>query len=403
MRKVPDSERRARLARRHAFAEPADDVPAAVESVVCLHATEPASVYLAAWARTASNREAIDVALYDDRSVVKQLAMRRTVFAFPRRLLPAVWGSASARVAKQQRERLARDVAKGGISTNGERWVEVHTTEVLELLRERGPMTTMELRGAIPALDSRLDVAPGTKWGREIPIAPRVLTTLAASGAIVRGTNDGGWNTSRPRWTATEHWLTEAPEPLAAREGYAELVRCWLRSFGPGNETDLVWWLGATKTVVRRALLDVDAVQVDLRDGIGFLLPDDVDPVDPPAPTAALLPILDPTTMGWKHRDFYLGEHRDRLFDSNGNAGATAWWDGRVVGGWSQEPDGTVVVLPLESLEAAAVGGLEAKAEELTAWLDGQVVNSVYHSPLTREHRQGWVATSSKVQPVREQ
>ena len=43
------------------------------------------------------------------------------------------------------------------------------------------------------------------------------------------------------------------------------------------------------------------------------------------APTAgpglALLPVLDPTVMGWKERDFYLGGHGPALFDRNGNAG----------------------------------------------------------------------------------
>ncbi len=60
-------------------------------------------------------------------------------------------------------------------------------------------------------------------------------------------------------------------------------------------------------------------------------------------PSAALLPTLDPTTMGWKERDWYLGEHASLLFDSNGNAGPTVWWDGRVVGGWSQRRDGEIV------------------------------------------------------------
>ncbi len=35
--------------------------------------------------------------------------------------------------------------------------------------------------------------------------------------------------------------------------------------------------------------------------------------------------------MGWKARDFWLGPHRASLFDHNGNAGTTAWLDGRAV------------------------------------------------------------------------
>jgi hypothetical protein len=383
VQEITDEQRRARLARRHGLAEPYDSVEAATAAMTCLHATEPASVHLSAFARTGATREEIDRALYDERSVVKQLAMRRTVFAFPRGLLPAVWGSAAARVAAQQRAQLARDVVKAGVTADGPAWVEVTTAEVLAMLHDRGPMTTMQLRGEISALEARLVISPGKTYGGEFPVAPRVLTALAASGAIVRGVNDGGWKTSRPRWTATRDWI-DAPAPLEEAEGYATLVRSWLRTFGPGTEADLVWWLGATKAAVRRALADVDAVEVSLSDGVGWLLPDDLGDVAPVEPWAALLPALDPTTMGWKARAFYLGEHAERVFDANGNGGPTAWWCGRIVGGWTQQEDGTVVVVPAEPLPPDAARALDAKAASLTAWLGGDVVKSIYQSPLVR-------------------
>jgi hypothetical protein len=364
---------------------------ASAAAMACLHATEPASVHLAAFARCGAGIEEVDRALYDERSVVKQLAMRRTVFAFPRDLLPAVWGSAAARVATQQRAQLARDVAKAGITGDGERWVEETTADVLAALHEQGPMSTMELRAALPALAERLVVSPGKKYGGEFPVAPRVLTTLAASGAIVRGENDGGWKTSRPRWTVTADWVDAGP-PLDEAAGYAALVRSWLGTFGPGTEADIVWWLGATKTAVRRALADLEAVEVGLDHGTGWLLPDDVDDVEPVEPWAALLPALDPSTMGWKERAFYLGAHADRLFDANGNAGPTAWWNGRIVGGWSQDEQGTVVLVPAERLDRAATRALAERAAGLTAWLDGDVVRSIYQSPLVRSQ-----ATNSEV------
>ena len=73
------------------------------------------------------------------------------------------------------------------------------------------------------------------------------------------------------------------------------------------------------------------------------VLPDDLDPTPDPPPYAALLPGLDPTTMGWQDRGWFLGEHAKALFDTNGNAGPTLWWDGRVVGGWAQRRSGEVV------------------------------------------------------------
>jgi hypothetical protein len=388
VRHVDDAERRARLGVRHALAAPVGDVLAAARGMTCLHATEPASVHLAAWARSSTTRDDVDEALYVERSIVKQLAMRRTVFAFPRELLPAVWGSASARVAAQQFRRLAAEVAKAGITTDGEAWVTEHVERVRELLSHH-PMTTGEVREKLPALDARLTRGKGV-YQADVAIARQVIVVLAADGTVVRGTNDGGWKVTRPRWTLTEEWLGEAPDPLPETEAYAALVAAWLRSFGPGTEADLAWWLGSTKAAVRRALVDTGAVPVSLDGGgTGWLLPDDLDPVDDTGPWAALLPALDPTTMGWKERGFHLGDHVDKVFDSNGNGGPSAWWNGRIVGVWCQQPDGRVDVLLAEAVPRAAQRALDAKAEELTAWLDGDVVRSVYLSPLARRHLAG--------------
>ncbi|HEU4567029.1 MAG TPA: winged helix DNA-binding domain-containing protein [Marmoricola sp.] len=385
--RISDDQRRARLAVRHGLA-PGHHLPTvadAAAAVGALHATEPASVHLAALARTGADLGTIDAALYDERSVVKQLAMRRTVFAFPRALLPAVWGSAAARVASQQRRQLARQVVEAGIATDGAVWVRETTEAVLAALREHGPMTTAQLREMLPALDSRLTYAEGKSYAATTPIAPRVLTTLAASGAVLRGANEGGWKLSRPRWTLAGDWLGEQPEPLDERAGYAVLVEAWLRSFGPGTEADLEWWLGATRSAVRRALADVGAVEVDLDGGaVGVVLPDDVDPVGPPGRWAALLPALDPTTMGWKQRDFYLGPHAALLFDRNGNGGPTAWVDGRIVGGWTQKDDGQVVVVACAEVDRAGQRLLDDQADRLTSWLSGDVVRSIYQSPLVR-------------------
>jgi len=117
------------------------------------------------------------------------------------------------------------------------------------------------------------------------------------------------------------------------------------------------------------------------------VLPGDLDIPPDPGPWAALLPALDPTTMGWKDRAFHLGKHVNQSFDRNGNGGPTAWWNGRIVGVWCQRDDGSVEVVLAERVPAAARRALEAKAAELTAWLGGDVVRSIYLSPLARQHR----------------
>lgn len=384
MRHIGDDERRARIARRHALAPSvrvADPLSAA-RALTVLHATEAATVYLTLFARVDGLTVAdVDRALYEDRSLVKQLAMRRTLFAFPHELLPAAWGSASARVADREQSRVAKDAERGGLADDGEAWLKEAREAVLGRLADGSALSAVTLRQELPMLEGKVRLGAG-KWEAEVSLAPRVLGVLGAEGLIVRGRNEGHWRVSRPAWTLMSSWLGERPGRLEPHEGYAELVRRWLRTFGPGTETDIVWWLGATKTAVRRALADVDAVEVSLDGGgTGWMLADDLGPVEPVEPWAALLPVLDPTTMGWKQRDFYLDPaHTPYLFDTNGNAGSTAWWNGRIVGCWVQDEDGVVQVVLREDLAAEARAALDVEAERLTVFLDGVRVNSVYTS-----------------------
>jgi hypothetical protein len=122
---------------------------------------------------------------------------------------------------------------------------------------------------------------------------------------------------------------------------------------------DVRWWLGSTIGDVRRALAALDAVEVDLDDGSGWLAPDDVDAVTAPGHWTAVLPGLDPTTMGWQERSWYLGPHGADVFDRNGNGGPTLWVDGEIVGSWVQRRDGTIAHVLLQSVSAPARRSLE--------------------------------------------
>ena len=184
-----------------------------------------------------------------------------------------------------------------------------------------------------------------------------------------------------------EGWLGEPLPTVSPDEGLAGLVERWLRAFGPGTTADLKWWLKSTVAGVRRALAAVGAIQVSLApDGsTGWVLPDDVDPVEEVEPWVALLPALDPTTMGWTERTWYLGDHKAQLFDTAGNAGPTVWSDGRIVGGWRQRDDGSVELQLLEKVGRAARSELDVRADELTEWFGGQRALMRFPSPLSKQ------------------
>jgi hypothetical protein len=357
----------------------------AARSLVCLHGTDPATVYLSAWARVDGLRLVdMDHALYRERSLVKHLAMRRTVFVFPRETLVFAQAGASNGVADGERRRLIREVEKAGLHENGERWLNEACDQVLATLSDGRESTASELRKEIPLLEGSITYGEGKSWGGRVAIGPRVLTTLSAAGHIVRASNVGGWTTSRPRWASMKSWLGEEIKECSKSEGVVRLVEQWLRAFGPGTTADIKWWLGSTVAAVRRALEDLNAVEVDLDGQTGYVMGDDLETTDRVDPWPALLPPLDPTTMGWKERDWYLGPYKAQLFDTSGNAGPTVWWDGRVVGGWRQSDTGEVVLQMLEDIGREGQLAVEREAASLTEFFDGTRALPRFPSPLSK-------------------
>jgi hypothetical protein len=187
-----------------------------------------------------------------------------------------------------------------------------------------------------------------------------------------------------------ENWLPQGPAAKpSADEARASLARAWLQSFGPGTLADLQWWSGWTLGQTRKALTAVEAVQVDLDGSTGYVLPGDEAPEVEPEPWVAFLPALDPTPMGWKERDWYLGEHKGRLFDTTGNIGPTVWADGRIVGGWGQPESGEVRYQLLEDVGRETAAAIEAEADRWTKWLAGVRVTARGRRPSPLEQALG--------------
>ncbi|MEV7397312.1 winged helix DNA-binding domain-containing protein [Aeromicrobium sp. NPDC092404] len=370
MHAISEAERRARLGRRHALADGhrAASVTDAARAVVALHGTDPATTVLSALARTRGSTPAdVERALYDDRDLVRVLAMRRTVFAVPRETAGTCLVGAGDVVAVEQRRLLLKSLAAAGIAGDLGAWVARAEEAAMTAIRAAGEVTSAELAQADSLLATRVQLGSGATVATPT-VASRLMTLLSAEGKVVRTRPRGGWTSTQFRWSTMAAWcdLGELPDRDAA---IGELARRWLHAYGPATLDDLQWWAGWTKTRTRAAVASLDTVEVDLDGRPGIVLADDAEMVEPLEPWVALLPALDPTTMGWKHRDFVLGPHRQQLFDLNGNAGPTVWVNGRIVGGWAQRDDGEVVVELLQDVGAEPAAAIERTAAELTAML----------------------------------
>ncbi|MFD5566738.1 winged helix DNA-binding domain-containing protein [Streptomyces cadmiisoli] len=384
---IGTAERRARLARRHRLtpAARAARPEEVADALVALHGTDPATVYLAVGTRLADASRTVpetERALYTERALVRMHGMRHTVFVFPTELTAVVHASTGLAVAARERASLVKDMAKAGAPDAA--WLKEVEESALAALARRGEATAAELARDEPRLREQFVYAAGKSYEGVHTVSSRLLRVLGAEGKVVRGRPLGSWTSTQARWA-----LAPAHPELDAAGAQADLLRRWLAVCGPATEADLKWWTGWRVTEVRRALAAIGAREVRLDEGTGFVAEGDTGPVETPdEPWAALLPGLDPTAMGWQQRDWFLSPaQRPALFDRSGNVGPTVWWNGRVVGGWAQRPDGEIAwrVLDEEGVGREAGAAIEAEAARLRQWVGTTRFTPRFRTPVERE------------------
>jgi hypothetical protein len=385
VRTIGVEERRARLGVRHALARPAASVEAVAADLVGLHSSDPATVYLSARARVKGfEPAALESALYERRSLVRMLGMRRTLFVVPVDLAGVMDGACTKALVRGERTRLIRLLEEQGIADDGARWLARVERRTFQALAARGEAAATELTKDVPELGARLTFGEGKTWGGSMGVSTRVLFLLATEGRIVRARPRGAWTSGQYRWATTERWLDGPLPEVPHAEACAELLRRWLRTFGPATLADVRWWTGWTARLATTTLASVGAIEVALDDGTGYVVPDDTGRRRAPKPWVALLPGLDPTVMGWKERSWYLGDHGPELFDRNGNAGPTVWANGRVVGGWARLPDGGIEIELLEPVGSALESMIERERGRLSKWIGDTRLTPRFRTPMER-------------------
>ena len=218
-RQVTDAERRARLGIRHrlAAATRAFEVRDVADSLVALHSTDPATV------------AGIEKTLYVDRTLVRILGMRRTLFVVPVELVPIVHAACTRAIAATQRRRYAALIEEGGIADDGGAWLDRVGDATMAALERRGEAFGAELSADVPELRSQVSYGEGKKWAGTTSMTTWVLTLLAADERIVRGRPRGSWLSSQYSWS---------PATTEPTRGLILVTRSW-----PFARSALYRWL----------------------------------------------------------------------------------------------------------------------------------------------------------------
>jgi hypothetical protein len=325
------------------------DMPALAltEHLLGLQAQDVSPPYLSLWARLERFDPHEPSDALDSRAAVRLLLMRGTIHlvtAEDCRFLRPLVQPALDRLSGQA------DFGKATAGVSRDELVG-RTTKVLA----QEPLSAKDL--GLRLAEHFPDQAPGDLQNLARMLVP--LVQLPPRGMWRR---QGG-----QRYLTAEQWLGASlhPEPDAR-----ELVRRYLRAFGPATAADVTTWSGLTG--VRAAL---DAMREELvlhRDEDGRQLVDlaglDVADEDVPAPVR-LLGKYDNLWLSHADRSRVAEpDKRRQWMGRNGGVGATVFVDGMLEGLW-REVDGRVVVQPLRRFTRAEQAELDAEVARLEAFL----------------------------------
>ncbi len=187
------AQRRTRLQRRHRLGADGDatTIVEATAATVVVHATDPATVYLSLLARCPdATLDDISTALYEDRTMVKLIGMRRTMFVAPTGFAPVVHSAAGRAIGQRLRRQLIQHLGEWKTEPPVEPDVEAWLTDVEDsterAVNARGEALASQLSKDEPRLRTTIIPDTGKTWDIPMKITSRVLTLMGADGRVVR-------------------------------------------------------------------------------------------------------------------------------------------------------------------------------------------------------------------------
>jgi hypothetical protein len=299
----------------------------------------------------------IEAELWQKRSLVKTSLMRQTIHLVPADqfaiYIAALKASRVAAVLRiMARFKINREEANA-------------LTALILAALSGGPLGQPAIRAAVrPKVSTRVRAWMDKVWS--------IIRIPVSEGLICYGSGEGNEVT----FIRCEQWL-QKQQLVTEERARAELLRCYLRAYGPATLTDFSHWSGMPAPEVRplRALLGDEAVEIAvekknclfLRDDLGSLGQDGKE-----RDCVRLLPHFDPYLLAHREKDHLVEpKHYKRVYRNQGWISPVVLVNGSVAGVWGYKMQGKnlrITVEPFAKLSRQARSEIEREAESLATF-----------------------------------
>ena len=311
------------MVRHHLAGRLAADVVSVSRDVCGLQAQIMSAAFLQAWARNHGiKRSEIENAMWKERALIRTSLMRQTLHLIPADQFPIyIAALKSSRVAGALR------VMRRFAISDEEAAALTHL--IMDILSE-GPQTRGAIRDAVrPKVSKRVRAWMDKVWS--------IMRVPIAEGLICYGPGEDNEAT----YIRSDQWISAKPLKLSEEQARAELLRWYLRAYGPATLRDFAHWSGMPASEVRPlpSLLAADLDEIRIQDSVSLLLREDLHALKAAAGgtnSIRLLPHFDPYLLAHREKDhLVLAKYYKRVYRNQAWISPVVLVDGAVAGTWS--------------------------------------------------------------------
>jgi hypothetical protein len=316
----------------------------------------------------------VEESLYK-RTLVKASCMRRTLFLVPSKDLATLVRGSARRAEKEVRWARGKGVP--------DRIVNAAINAALGALDQ--PLTRSEIADRVSrTLGVPMQSVHGGGWGSQrklaaVPVGKLIypvvdlLHLAAARGVVCYGPN----RDNEPTFVRADAWIPHWQD-LPAEQAEGNLLRMYLRGYGPATIADFASWTGISLTDAREIWVreQSDFAAVNIEGWEAALLREDLDALGQAEferPLIRLLPYFDSFLLGHKQREHLVAmNHQPKVYRAQGWISPVVLVNGRVTAVWEHAREGNrlrVKVARFGSMSRDVTAGIYEEAHDLGRFL----------------------------------